>query len=180
MNRSLKPKLPELSSEKPRLESAENFKDKDALILLSFGIAALKDRPRSLPSWSAFNSRLEDVPPVPLTTLQHQSTRPFSPWWLKWKNTTNTERWWSSGACCCRHGTFFKAPGDQVELEERKLDHPSWRSSRRHSIAMLRCFGVFLEGSGFDEALHESGVYGSATVRQILSGNHVNSGIEAH
>ena len=48
-------------------------------------------------------------------------------------------------------------------------------------IAILRwCIGVFLEGSGFDEVLHESGVYGSATVRQILAGNHVNLGTEAH
>ena len=47
-------------------------------------------------------------------------------------------------------------------------------------IAMLRCLGVYIEGSGLDQVLSESCVYGPATMRQILSGSHVNRGVEAH
>ena len=36
------------------------------------------------------------------------------------------------------------------------------------------------DGSGFDEILSESVVYGPTTVRQILVGNHVNRAVNAH
>ena len=187
MNRSLKPKLPQLSFEKPRLENAENCKDKDTLVLLSFGIAALKDLPRSMPSWSAFNSRLEDVPPVPPTTI---STLPIldSPapdYSSLFTMMTEMEK---IQQALNGDGAPVLVAADMAlfsKLLEIKLNlkKENWivRLGDLHVvIAMLRCIGVFLEGSGYDEVLHESGVYGPATVRQILAGNHVNRGIEAH
>ncbi len=187
MNRSLKPKLPQLSIEKPRLESAENSKDKDTLVLLSFGIAALKDLPRSMPNWSAFNSRLEDPPPVPPTTIcplplldspapEYSSLCTMMTEMEKIQQALNGD------------GAPVLVAADMAlfsKLLEIKLNlkRENWivRLGDLHVvIAMLRCIGVFLEGSGFDEVLHESGVYGPATVRQILAGNHVNRGTEAH
>ena len=47
-------------------------------------------------------------------------------------------------------------------------------------IAALKCLGKYVEGSGIDIAWQESGLYGPATVRQILDGRHVYRAIEAH
>ena len=47
-------------------------------------------------------------------------------------------------------------------------------------MAALKCLGRYVEGSGLDLAWEESGLYGSATVRQILEGRHVYRSIEAH
>ena len=47
-------------------------------------------------------------------------------------------------------------------------------------MAMLRTIGAALEGSGLEEVLMEANIYGSATLRQILAGNHVSRGIEAY
>ena len=48
------------------------------------------------------------------------------------------------------------------------------------TIAALKCLGKYIEGSGLDLVWEISGVYGSATVRQILEGRHIYRGIEAH
>ena len=47
-------------------------------------------------------------------------------------------------------------------------------------IAALKCLGKYIEGRGLDLAWETSGVYGSATVGQILEGRHIYRGIEAH
>ena len=47
-------------------------------------------------------------------------------------------------------------------------------------MAMLRTIGAALEGSGLEEMLMEADIYGSATLRQILAGNHVSREVEAH
>ena len=187
MNRSLKPKLPQLSFEKPRLESAENSKDKDTLVLLSFGIAALKDLPRSMPSWSAFNSRLEDVPPVPPTTIcplpildspapEYSSLFTMMTEMEKIQQALNGDG--APVLVAADMALFSKLL--EIKLNLKKENWIVRLGDLHVVIAMLRCIGVFLEGSGFDEVLHESGVYGHATVRQILAGNHVNRGTEAH
>ena len=48
------------------------------------------------------------------------------------------------------------------------------------TITTLKCLGKYIEGSGLDLAWEISGVYGSATVRQILEGRDIYRGIEAH
>lgn len=48
------------------------------------------------------------------------------------------------------------------------------------TIAALKCLGKYIEGSGLDSAWETAGVYGSATVRQILDGRHIYRGLEAH
>ena len=47
-------------------------------------------------------------------------------------------------------------------------------------MAMLRTIGACLEGSGLEDVLVEADVYGSATLRHLLAGNHVCRDIEAH
>ena len=47
------------------------------------------------------------------------------------------------------------------------------------TIAVLKCLGKYIEGSGLDFAWEISGVCGSATVQQILEGRHIYRGIQA-
>lgn len=47
-------------------------------------------------------------------------------------------------------------------------------------IAALKCLGKYIEGSGIDVAWESSGIYGSATVSQIIEGRHIYRGIQAH
>ena len=47
-------------------------------------------------------------------------------------------------------------------------------------MAMLRTTGAALEENGLEEVFMEADIYGSATLRQILAGNHVSRGVEAH
>lgn len=47
-------------------------------------------------------------------------------------------------------------------------------------IAALKCLGKYIEGSGIDTAWQVSGMYGSATVSQIIEGRHIYRGIQAH
>lgn len=47
-------------------------------------------------------------------------------------------------------------------------------------IALLKCLGKYIEGSGLDSAWELSGMFGSATVKQILEGRHIYRGIQTH
>jgi hypothetical protein len=47
-------------------------------------------------------------------------------------------------------------------------------------MAQLRSIGTYIENSGIDFCWTEAGLYGPVTVKQILDGNHVKRGVEAH
>lgn len=47
-------------------------------------------------------------------------------------------------------------------------------------IAQLRTIGSYIQNTGISELWVECGVYGTATTKQILDGNHVRRGIRAH
>ena len=48
------------------------------------------------------------------------------------------------------------------------------------SLCALRCLGRTVEGSGLEELSVESGMYGTAVVSRILSGNHYSRAFECH
>ena len=48
------------------------------------------------------------------------------------------------------------------------------------SLCALRCLGRAVEGSGLEESWVESGMYDTAVVSQILSGNHYSRVFECH
>lgn len=47
-------------------------------------------------------------------------------------------------------------------------------------MAMQRCISVHIDGTGLDKILAESGIYGPATMCQILAGTHVNWAVDAY
>ena len=48
------------------------------------------------------------------------------------------------------------------------------------TMAYLKCLGKYIEGIGLVSAWETAGVYGSATVRQILDVRHIYRYLEAH
>lgn len=67
-----------------------------------------------------------------------------------------------------------------VKLKDYKK-HWCIRLGALHTtMAALKCLGKYIEGSRLDLAWEASGLYGSATVRQILDGHHIYRCIEAH
>ena len=48
------------------------------------------------------------------------------------------------------------------------------------TTAALKCLRKYIEGSGLDLVWKISGIYGSATVGQILEGRHIYQGMGAH
>lgn len=67
-----------------------------------------------------------------------------------------------------------------MKLPNYKEEYCIRLGSLHQVIAALKCLGKYIEGSGIDLAWEASGIYGSATVRQILEGRHIYRGIEAH
>ena len=47
-------------------------------------------------------------------------------------------------------------------------------------MAQLHTIGAYIENSGLDLCWTEADMYGPLTVKQILEGNHVKRGVEAH
>lgn len=73
------------------------------------------------------------------------------------------------------------------DLYDRAVKLPAYKSkwcirlgALHMTMAALKCLGKYIEGSGLDLAWETTGIYGSATVRQILDGRHVYRCLEAH
>ena len=61
------------------------------------------------------------------------------------------------------------------------LKHFILRPGELHIVmAQLRAIGSYIDNSGIDLCWIEAGLYGSATVKQIIDGNHVRRGERAH
>ena len=67
-----------------------------------------------------------------------------------------------------------------VKLKDYKSNWCIRLGALHITMAALKCLGKYIEGSGLELAWEESGLYGSATVRQILDGRHIYRCIEAH
>ena len=47
-------------------------------------------------------------------------------------------------------------------------------------FTMLKALGRYIEGSGLEQVWIEKGLYGPASVRQLLAGKNYKRGLEAH
>ena len=66
-------------------------------------------------------------------------------------------------------------------MARNDLQHLILRPGELHIVmAQLRTIGAFIENSGIDLCWIESEIYGPATVKQIIDGNHVKRGEAAH
>lgn len=72
-------------------------------------------------------------------------------------------------------------PAKKLQMSRPDLNNIILRAGELHVvIAELKTIGVYIENSGVDMAWIESDLYGPATVKQILEGNHVKRGETAH
>ena len=69
----------------------------------------------------------------------------------------------------------------QLQMARDDLNHFILRLEELHIVmAQLRVIGSYTDSSGFDLCWMEAGLYGSATVKQIIDGNHVRRGERVH
>ena len=72
-------------------------------------------------------------------------------------------------------------PAKQLQMSRDDLQDIVLRPGELHIVmAILQCIGVYIENSGIDFCWTEAGLYGPATAKQIIDGNHVKRGIDAH
>ena len=71
-------------------------------------------------------------------------------------------------------------PAKKQEMARNDLGHIVLRPGELHVLmAQLRTLGSFIDNSGIDLCWIESDLYGPATVKQIINGNHVKRGLTA-
>ena len=71
-------------------------------------------------------------------------------------------------------------PAKKQEMARNDLDHIVLHPGELHVLmAQLRTLGSFIDNSGIDLCWIESDLYGPATVKQIINGNHVKRGLTA-
>ena len=72
-------------------------------------------------------------------------------------------------------------PAKKLQMARNDLNHIILRPGELHVVmAQLRTIVSFIENSGIDLCWSEADVYGPTTVKQILHGNHVKRGEQAH
>jgi hypothetical protein len=72
-------------------------------------------------------------------------------------------------------------PAKKLQMARNDLDHIVLRPGELHVLmAQLRTLGSFVDNSGIDLCWIESDLYGPATVKQIIDGNHVKGGLTIH
>ena len=72
-------------------------------------------------------------------------------------------------------------PAKKLQMARNDLNHLILCPGELHIVmAQLRTIGAFIDNSGIDLCWIESELYGPATVKQIIDGNHVKRGEAAH
>jgi hypothetical protein len=72
-------------------------------------------------------------------------------------------------------------PAKKLQMARNDLEHIVLRPGELHVLmAQLRTLGSFVDNSGIDLCWIESDLYGPATVKQIIDGNHVKGGLTIH
>ena len=72
-------------------------------------------------------------------------------------------------------------PAKKLQMARNDLHNLILRPGELHIlITVLRTIGCYVEDSGLDTCWLEADIYGPATIKQILEGNHVKRGEAAH
>lgn len=72
-------------------------------------------------------------------------------------------------------------PAKQLQMARKDLDNLILRPGELHIVmAQLKTIGAYIENSGIDLCWIEADIYGSATAKQIIDGNHVTRAQNAH
>ncbi|XP_033114878.1 uncharacterized protein LOC117115272 [Anneissia japonica] len=164
-----------LTSEVPNLESSTGCE---------FTSKTMNQKQVDCPTWSTFNSLISQKVPewnVGIAAPLYRRSPTEWPVLLTILMQAKKINCVTAGEGC---RPIISLDGDlydrAVKLKNYK-EHWCIRLGALHiAMAALKCLGKYTEGSGIDLAWEESGLYGSATVRQIIEGRHIYRGIKAH
>lgn len=138
-----------------------------------------------VPTWAAFNSRISNpVEECAVGVVAPLYNRSPTDWSVLQTILTHAQQ--LNDMIVEKEGCrpIITLDGDLYDRAVKMKDYKKFRIIRLgalHTVmASLKCLGKYIEGSGIDSAWEIAGVYGSATVRQIIEGRHVYRGIEAH
>ena len=139
-----------------------------------------------VPVWSGYHSFLTDVIPVTRAGIPPLIAAPAHEWntlltVLMYAQTISTQVVGSERKTVISLDMGLYLPAKKLQMARNDLDHIILRPGELHiCMAMLRTIGAYVENSGIDMCWIESELYGPSTVRQILDGNHVKRGENAH
>lgn len=137
---------------------------------------------KGIPVWSAYNSRVSNILPTTAVGMPPLIAAPVTEW-----PTLLTTLMQAQNIAVHVAGPQRKTvitldmglyqPSKKLQMARNDLNNIILRVGELHvTIAQLRTIGAYIEDSGIDMCWVESGLYGPATVRQILEGNHVKRG----
>lgn len=176
----------------PPNETFEDFESPRSLVDLSsfstadrvWGFFHVIDKKCKLPTWSAFNSLLTDMPTS--TVTQGLPLHPGSP--TDWSNLftalklvqgINVAVTGNSKTIVTLDLQLYSKCMQLREANEIK-ENFIFRLGELHIVfAFLKVIGKYINGSGLDQTLIEAGIYGPTTLGQILEGKHMKRGMEA-
>ena len=158
---------------------------------------ALSDRPQTqdsqpsstctnVPVWSAYNSLISDVMPVTRVGIPPLIAAPAHEWQtlltvLMQAQDIKTKIIGQSRKTVISLDLGLYQPAKKLQTAREDLHNIILRPGELHIVmAQLRAIGKFIENSGLDMSWIESELYGPATVKQIIEGNHVKRGETAH
>lgn len=140
----------------------------------------------NIPTWSGYNSLVNRVNPVTRIGAPPLLASPAHEWQtlltiLKQAQNIKTAVVGSSKKTVISLDMALYQPAKQLHMSRDDLKHIILRPGELHIVmAELRTIGSYIEDSGIDLSWIEADLYGPATVKQILEGNHVNRAETAH
>lgn len=143
------------------------------------------DRSR-IPGWSAYNSLIEDPLPVTRVSAPPLLGSPVHEWGtlltiLMRAQNINTSILGIERKTVISLDMSLYLQAKRLQTYRNDLKHIILRPGELHIVmAMLRTIGAYIENSGIDACWIEAEMYGPSTVKQILDGNHVRRGVNAH
>jgi len=139
-----------------------------------------------IPVWSAYNSLIGDPMEVTKVGTPPLLAAPAHEWptlltILMQAQNINTSVVGSGRKTVISLDVGLYQPAKKLQMARNDVQHHILRPGELHIVmAQLRTIGAFIEDSGLDMCWVEADIYGPATVKQILEGNHVRRGEAAH
>ena len=139
-----------------------------------------------VPVWSGFNSLVHETLPVARIGSPPLLAAPAHEWStlltvLLHSQAITTKVMGPGNKTIISLYMGLYQPAKKLQMAWNDLSHIILRPGELHVVmAQIRTLGSFIENSGIDLCWSESDLYGPTTVKQILEGNHVKRGEEAH
>ena len=140
-----------------------------------------------VPVWSGFNSLVSDAMPVmqigppPLIAAPAHEWKTLFTGLMRAQNITTIKIVGLTRKTVISLDMGLYQPAKKLQMAFQDLKHIILCPGERQIVmAQLQTIGAFIENSGLDLCWIELELYGPATVKQIINGEHVKRGETAH